>query len=241
MSYLKACCLHDTCSMRMQGNWDRITKKYGGTQQGGFIRYVLTLVNLPPILFPNPAPCYSHQSAEPPCFLVISLPPMRRQQSSPASLPHARSPNSRGRWSRASRTCGPMRGGSRASGASPGLLRRCRSCCTGPDLPSVGLQGVWLVIRCRQMACVCTFSVWKRLSLVVFSAPCKSIPSPSRLVKEGSRFEHRHGLKKNFDLYFFTIKNYKIKLIYTFTKLYFKMNLFTLLSYFPTQPKRIYL
>ena len=49
MSYLKACCLHDTCSMRMQGNWDRITKKYGGTQQGGFIRYVLTLVNLPPI------------------------------------------------------------------------------------------------------------------------------------------------------------------------------------------------
>ena len=97
MSYLKACCLHDTCSMRMQGNWDRITKKYGGTQQGGFIRYVLTLVNLPPILFPNPAPCYSHQSAEPPCFLVISLPPMRRQQSSPASLPHARSPNSRGR------------------------------------------------------------------------------------------------------------------------------------------------
>ncbi|RLM85079.1 aminopeptidase M1-C [Panicum miliaceum] len=33
----------ETTWLWLKGNWDRITKKYGGTQQGGFIRYVLTL------------------------------------------------------------------------------------------------------------------------------------------------------------------------------------------------------
>lgn len=32
-------------SMWLQANWDRITKKYGNTQEGGFIRYVTALVS----------------------------------------------------------------------------------------------------------------------------------------------------------------------------------------------------
>ena len=47
--------------------------------------------------------------------------------------------------------------------------------------------------------------------------------------------------KNNLDHYIFAIKNHKIQSIYTFTKLHFKMNLFTLLLYFQTQSKRIYL
>jgi len=35
--------MRETAWLWLKGNWDRITKKYGGTQQGGFIRYVLTL------------------------------------------------------------------------------------------------------------------------------------------------------------------------------------------------------
>lgn len=32
----------------VKDNWDRVTRKYGDTQAGGFIRYVVTLVNLRP-------------------------------------------------------------------------------------------------------------------------------------------------------------------------------------------------
>ena len=140
----------------MQGNWDLMAKKYGDTQEGSFIRYVTTLVSLRPhsicrtvracYTSPLPPKKYIYNKLliidRAPLFLVTSSPPTRRQQSFPVSSPPARSLNSRGHWSRALRTSGSAQGGSRASRASPGSLKRCRSCCVDPDLPSVESQ-VW--------------------------------------------------------------------------------------------------
>jgi hypothetical protein len=77
--------------------------------------------------------------------------------------------------------CGWTRGGSRASGARPGSLRLCRSCCGGPDLSALLSLPCWCGCVAgnklpAKMAIWRAFvhSQWlsvKRLSLVVFSAP----------------------------------------------------------------------
>lgn len=84
----------------MQVNWDRMTKKYGDTQEGAFIKYVTTLVSLRPHFIFNPRKKSMYYTKVltidgAPLFLVISSPPTRRQQSSPASLPPVGSLNSR--------------------------------------------------------------------------------------------------------------------------------------------------
>jgi len=165
MSYLKACCLHDTCSLRMQGNWDRITKKYGGTQQGGFIRYVLTLVNLPPIsisksrtlllpsiswtpLFPGDQFASNEKAAEFSRFFATRKKP-EFERTLKQSLENVRV---NARWIQGIRS-------------EPRLAQTVQELLHRPWSSFGWVAGVWLVIRCRQMACVCTFSVWKRLSL----------------------------------------------------------------------------
>ena len=64
------------------------------------------------------------------CLLFMASSHLKRKLlRCPSSLPAAWNRRSRERWSRASRGCGSAQGGSRASGASPALVRRCRSCC----------------------------------------------------------------------------------------------------------------
>jgi len=188
--------------MRMQGNWDRITKKYGGTQQGGFIRYVLTLVNLPPIsisksrtlllpsiswtpLLPGDQFASNEKAAEFSRFFATRKKP-EFERTLKQSLENVRV---NARWIQG------IRSEPRLAQTVQELLHRPWSAfgwvaggVAGNKVPADGMR---LYI----------------LSVKKVVSPCKSTPSPSMLVKEGSRFEHRHGLKKNFDLNFFTIKN----------------------------------
>ncbi|PWZ13733.1 Aminopeptidase M1-C [Zea mays] len=84
----------DTAWVWLKDNWDRVTRKYGDTQAGGFIRYV-----------------------------VHCSPPTRRQQSSPASSQTRKKPEFE-RTLKQSLENGPdqRKGGSRASRANRGSL-----------------------------------------------------------------------------------------------------------------------
>jgi hypothetical protein len=62
-------------------------------------------------------------------FVLISSPLRRKLPKLLSSLLAALSPHSREHWSRVLRRCGSARGGLRASGMSPRLVRQCRSCC----------------------------------------------------------------------------------------------------------------
>lgn len=70
--------------------------------------------------------------------VLTSSPPRRKLLRLPSSLLPASNPHSREHWSRASRGCGSVQGGSRASGLSPTLARQCRSCCR-PRRKHVGM------------------------------------------------------------------------------------------------------
>ena len=93
------------------------------------------------------------------CLLCMASSHLKRKLlRCPSSLPAAWSRRSRERWSRASRGCGSAQGGSRASGASPALVRRCRSCCAAQ--PNMRLQTLFFSVITSSRESAWRFS-WK--------------------------------------------------------------------------------
>lgn len=81
-------------------------------------------------------------------LVLISSPRRKRLPRLLSSLLAASSPHLREHWSRASRGCGSVRGGLRASGVSPSLVRQCRSCCR----PRRNMRpSGWLVPQCDHL------------------------------------------------------------------------------------------
>lgn len=131
---------------QLQKNWDHVLKTWKSSSLiSDFINSIISPVHWRTFIF---VILRTVSSSLWPIFLtfllcMVSSPLRRKLLRFPSSLLAASSRPSRELWSKASRGCGSAQGGSRASGASPALVRQCRSCCRPEHKHAFKIAAPW--------------------------------------------------------------------------------------------------